>query len=266
MTGDRKTTAGTGGRRGRSRGRAADMQGGRAPGGVPGGHDRGGERAPLVAGLTGNVAAGKSAVAALWKDAGVPVASADEFARRAVEPGSAALARIAGMFGADLVGADGALDRAALRRIVFADPGARRRLEAVVHPVVRTLRDEWTEMQEAEGAALVVWEVPLLYETGLDAEVDVVVFVDAPADLRRRRLMESRGLAREEAQAVMDAQAPAADKRRRADFVVDNGGSREALAARAAEALEGLRAAGRERPGTARASGRGPRAARGESR
>lgn len=195
----------------------------------------------LIAGLTGNVAAGKSAVAEAWRGAGVPVASADEFAREAVAPGSAGLAQVAELFGARVVGAGGALDRAAVRRIVFADPGARRCLEAVVHPVVRALRDEWTEAQREREAGLVAWEAPLLYETGMDAEVDVVVFVDAPADLRRARIMESRGLARAEAQAVMDAQAPAAEKRRRADFVVRNDGSREALAAQAAEVLDALR-------------------------
>ncbi len=195
----------------------------------------------LIVGLTGNVAAGKTAVAEMWRGAGVPVASADEFARRAVAPGSAALARIAELFGEGIVGADGEMDRAAVRRIVFADTGARRRLEAVVHPVVRVLRDEWTEARRARGAELVAWEAPLLYETGMDGEVDVVVVVDAPADLRRRRVMERRGLASEEALAVMEAQASAGDKRRRADFVVANDGSLEALAARAAEVLDALR-------------------------
>lgn len=195
----------------------------------------------LIAGLTGNVAAGKSTVAEMWRRAGVPVASADEFAREAVAPGSAALAQIAELFGSQVVGTDGRMDRGAVRRIVFADAGAKRKLEAVVHPVVRRLRDEWTEAQRARGAEFVVWEVPLLYETSMDGEVDLVVFVDAPAGVRRKRVMETRGLAGEEAEAVMAAQAPAAAKHRRADVVVDNGGSREALAERAAEALDALR-------------------------
>ncbi len=196
---------------------------------------------PPIAGLTGNVAAGKSTVAQMWRRAGVPVASADEFAREAVAPGSAALARVEELFGSQVVRADGKMDRGAVRRIVFADPGAKRTLEAVVHPVVGRLRDAWTEAQQARGAKFVVWEVPLLYETGMDAEVDLVVFVDAPARVRRKRVMETRGLPREEAEAVMAAQAPAPTKRRRADIVVDNGGSREALAERAAEALDALR-------------------------
>ena len=198
----------------------------------------------LVVGLTGNVAAGKSAVAELWRDAGVPVLSADALAREVVGPGTEALARIADLFGRRAIGSDGALDRAAVRRIVFRDARARRRLEAVVHPGVRRLRDEWTGRQRRAGAALVVWEVPLLFETGMQDEVDVVVVVDAPVEVRRRRIVETRGLGEEEAEAVMAAQLPAEEKRRRADHVVDNAGTRRELAVRAAEVLQALEATG----------------------
>ena len=148
----------------------------------------------LIVGLTGNVAAGKSAVAALWRGSGVPVLSADELARVAVEPGTEALARVAELFGRGVIRADGTLDRAAVGRIVFRDEGARRRLEAVVHPEVRRLRDDWTRRRREGGAALAVWETPLLFETGMQDEVDVVVVVDAPAALRRRRIVATRGL------------------------------------------------------------------------
>ncbi|MDE2975043.1 MAG: dephospho-CoA kinase [Gemmatimonadota bacterium] len=198
----------------------------------------------LVAGLTGSAAAGKSAVAELWRRGGVPVASADELAREAVEPGTEALVRIADIFGPEVMRADGTLDRAAVRRIVFRDDGARRRLEALVHPEVRRLLDEWTGRRRDAGAQLVVWEVPLLFETGMEDEVDAVVVVDAPRNVRRRRLVETRGLGGEEADAVMAAQLPAAEKRRKADLVVDNGGTRGELAERAAEALRLLRARG----------------------
>ena len=194
----------------------------------------------LIAGLTGNVAAGKSEVAELWRRAGVPVLSADELAREAVEPGTQALVRIAELFGPGVVRADGTLDRAAVRRIVFRDDGARRLLEAVVHPEVKRLRDEWTGRQRDTGAELVVWEIPLLFETGMEAEVDVVVVVDAPAGVRRRRIVETRGLGDAEAGAVMEAQSPAAEKRRRADFVVENAGTRAELAERAAAVMAAL--------------------------
>ena len=198
----------------------------------------------LIVGLTGNVAAGKSAVAELWRRAGVPVLSADELARTAVEPGTEALSRIAELFGPGVVRADGTLDRAAVRRIVFRDEGARRRLEAIVHPEVGRLRDEWTGRQRDAGAGVVVWEIPLLFETGMEREVDAVVVVDAPAEVRRRRIVETRELGDEEAVAVMEAQLPAAEKRRLADFVVDNAGMRGELAARAAEVLRALKVRG----------------------
>ena len=195
----------------------------------------------VVVGLTGNVAAGKSTVAELWRDAGVPVASADRLARTAVEPGSDALAKIVDLFGTAVLNEDGSLDRAAVRRLVFRDEEALRSLEAIVHPEVRRLRDEWTEDRRAEGAPLVVWEIPLLFEAGIEAEVDVVIVVDAPPDVRRRRIVETRGMTREEAEAVMAAQQPAEAKRQKADIVLTNGEGRAELAAAAAEVLRGLR-------------------------
>lgn len=198
----------------------------------------------LIVGLTGNVAAGKSAVAELWREAGVPVVSADQLARTAVEPGTDALARIRELFGVGVIQADGALDRGAVRGIVFRDEDALRHLEAIVHPAVRRLRDEWTGRQRENGAGMVVWEIPLLFETGTEKEVDVVVLVDAPAGVRRRRIVETRGLDDEEAVAIMEAQMDAGEKRRRADIVVENGGTREELAVRVAAVLRELRAWG----------------------
>lgn len=195
----------------------------------------------VIVGLTGNVGAGKSAVAELWRRAGVPVVSADELARQAVAPGSRALAEVAEQFGSAVLDADGALNREAVREIVFRDAEARRRLEAVVHPVVRRLRDDWTRAQRAAGAELVAWEVPLLFETGMDREVDVVVLVDAPEAARRRRIMASRGLSEAEASAVMAAQEPVSEKRERAGFVVENDGSLDQLAVRGAEVLAVVR-------------------------
>lgn len=195
----------------------------------------------LIVGLTGNVAAGKSAVAELWREAGVPVVSADRLARTAVEPGTPALARIEELFGPGVIQADGALDRGAVRRIVFRDEDALRHLEAIVHPEVRRLRDEWTRRQREDGAGMVVWEIPLLFETGIEEEVDVVVVVDAPVEVRRRRIVETRGIGEDEAMVIMEAQMAAKEKRGRADVVVENGGTREELAGRAGEVLRSLR-------------------------
>lgn len=195
----------------------------------------------LIAGLTGNVGAGKSTVAEQWRRAGVPVASADEFARQATAPGSPVVARIVELFGAGVQAPDGALDRDAARRLVFPDADARRKLEAVVHPAIRRLRDEWTRVQRAAGVPLAAWEVPLLFEVGMEAEVDVVVLVDAPAAVRRKRIMATRGLDATTADQVIASQGPAEEKRSRADYVVENGGSLAELAACAAGVLNDLK-------------------------
>lgn len=195
----------------------------------------------IVVGLTGNMAAGKSAVARLWRRAGVPVVSADELAREAVKQGSPGLTRVAALLGPEALDADGAMDRAAVRRIVFGDDGLRRGLEAIIHPEVRRLRDEWTAAQRAARQEMVVWEIPLLFEAGIARDVDVVVLVDAPPEVRRRRAMETRGLSAEEVDAMMAAQMSADLKRQRADLVIENGGAREQLAERAAEVLARIR-------------------------
>ncbi|MEX2466897.1 MAG: dephospho-CoA kinase [Gemmatimonadota bacterium] len=196
----------------------------------------------LNVGLTGSIASGKSTVAELWAAAGVPVASADVFARRAVEPGSPGLAEVRTAFGDDVLAPDGALDRAALREIVFRDEGARARLEAIVHPRVQAQREAWLAEQAARGAELVVSEIPLLFETDAGAAFDVTVMVDAPEAVRLERIIGGRGLDEDEARRMMAAQMPDAEKRARADLVIDNGDSLEALEARAMEVLAELSA------------------------
>ncbi len=192
-------------------------------------------------GLTGNVASGKSTVAEAWRRAGAPVIDADVLAREAVAPGSAGLAAIRHRFGDAVFDGTGALDRAALRRMVFGDPGARADLEAIVHPEVARLRALEEERARAAGAPLVVHEIPLLYETGLDRDMDMTVLVHAPEPLRLARLMEKRGLTEAEARAIMEAQLPADAKRERADIVIDNDSTEGALLRRALEVLATLR-------------------------
>jgi dephospho-CoA kinase len=189
----------------------------------------------LRVGLTGNIAAGKSSVAAVWRDLGATIVDADQLARLAVEPGTPALARIAETWGTWVLTDSGELDRGALRQIVFADPDARERLEAIVHPAVGALRDAAYREAEERGDPLVVADVPLLFEVGLVDEVDVVVLVDAPAEVRLLRLVGDRGLAPDEAQRMIAAQMPAELKRARADVVIENAGSLEELEQRAAE-------------------------------
>src|SRR5688500_15826037 len=176
----------------------------------------------LSVALTGSVAAGKSEVARAWAAAGVPVVSADELARRAVEPGSAGLAEVRRAFGDAVLAADGSLDRERMRARVFADEDARRRLEAILHPRIAALREQWVRARAAEGQALVVAEIPLLFEAGLEGGFDVVVVVDAPEPTRLERLRRTRGQGEEEARRIMAAQLDAAEKRRRADHVLEN--------------------------------------------
>jgi len=191
--------------------------------------------------LTGNVASGKSAVARVWRDAGVPVVSADELSRDAVAPGSAGLEEVRAAFGDGVMAVDGSLDRAALRARVFGDVEERKRLESILHPRIRQLRDAWLLRHEAEGAPLVVAEIPLLFETGTQGDFGLTVLVDAPEPVRLARMLRERGISASEARGIMAAQMDASAKRALADLIIDNHGSLEELRTRALEVLTELR-------------------------
>jgi dephospho-CoA kinase len=141
----------------------------------------------ISVGLTGNVGSGKSRVAALWQESGVPVVSADELSRRAVLPGAPGLAAVRAAFGDGVLAADGTLDRARMRAHVFADAAARERLERILHPIIAELRAHWIDERRRAGEALVVSEIPLLFEKELQGDYDVTVLVDAPEPLRLDR-------------------------------------------------------------------------------
>ena len=192
--------------------------------------------------LTGNVAAGKSTVLALFARWGATTIDTDLLAREAVAPGTPALAAIYARFGADLARADGTLDRAELRRRTMGDDERRATLNGIVHPEVERLLDQRLATAASRGARIVVCDIPLLFEVRDPDEWDVVVLVDAPEETRRRRLVEQRGYPRAEADAVIAAQLPSPPKRDRADLVIDNDGSREALEAAARRAWDALEA------------------------
>ncbi len=196
----------------------------------------------LSVALTGNVAAGKSAVLSLFRRWGAAVVETDELAREVVEPGRPALAAILARFGNELRRADGSLDRTLLRRRVMGDDERRAVLNAIVHPDVMRLHAERIEQARRAGAEIVVSDIPLLFEV-LDPEAwDMVVLVDAPEETRRRRLVELRGYSEEEARDVMGAQLPSRLKRGKSHIVIDNDGSTEALEANAKAAWGVLRA------------------------
>ncbi|MEX2582656.1 MAG: dephospho-CoA kinase [Gemmatimonadota bacterium] len=185
--------------------------------------------------LTGNIAAGKSTVARSWRELGGVVVEADALARRAVAPGTPALSKISDRWGPGIVLPSGELDRAALRDVVFRDPDERRILEAIVHPEVNRLRKRAFAEAAARGAEIVVGDIPLLFEVGLEDEFAAVVLVDAPEAVRLERLLQDRGLEEDEAQRMIDSQLPTTRKRAAADFVIDNVDSIADLEARAKE-------------------------------
>lgn len=194
-----------------------------------------------LVGLTGGIASGKSTFAAMLRTRGAPVVDADALAREAVRPGAPALSRIAEAFGPDALLPDGSLDRRWVGARVFSDPEARRRLEAITHPAVRELMAAEVLRLEAEGRDLAFYDVPLLYEVGLDRAVDCVVVVWTPRPVQLARLLERDGLTPFEAEARIGAQLPIDEKAARADFVVENGGALEALDPKAERLLADLR-------------------------
>lgn len=184
---------------------------------------------PFRVGLTGTVAAGKSTVAVNLAERGATVIDADELAREIVRPGSPAHARIRETFGRKVIGPDGTIDRSALREVAFADEGARERLEEISHAGIRELRARRIGEAAAAGVRVVVEEIPLLFEVGLEDDYDMIVVVDAPREVREARALGSRDWTAEEFAAIDAAQLAASEKRRRADRVLDNRGDRGEL-------------------------------------
>ena len=177
-----------------------------------------------VIGLTGGIGMGKSTAAAAFRRAGIPVFDADQEVHRLQARGGAAVAPIAAAFPGVI--RDGAVDRARLREVVTKDFAALKRLEAIVHPLVREGERRFLARARRKGYKLVVLDIPLLFETGGDRRVDQVVVVSAPADVQRARVRLRRGVTDAQARALIARQMPDAEKRRRADIVVRTGLSR----------------------------------------
>ena len=182
--------------------------------------------------LTGGIASGKSTVADLFAARGVPVIDTDVIAREVVEPGQPALADVVAAFGPGVLGADGRLDRRRLRKIIFADAGARRRLEAILHPAIRA---EMERQSRAAGGAYQLLVIPLLTEGGRRDHVDRVLLVDVPEELQVQRLMMRDGVSHEQAQASLNAQATRAQRLALADDVIRNTGRVDGLREQVAE-------------------------------
>lgn len=183
-----------------------------------------------MVGLTGGIGSGKSVVSRLLAERGATVVDADLVAREVVEPGTPALAEIVEAFGPEVLRPDGALDRPALGARVFADPALLARLNAIVHPRVGERTTALLAEAAAAGAEVVVHDVPLLVENGMQNRYDSVVVVAASPETQLDRLLRLRGMSREEAEQRIAAQAPLADKLAVATHVVSNDGPLEELA------------------------------------
>lgn len=186
----------------------------------------------MLIGLTGGIACGKTTVARLLAERGAIVIDADQIARDVVAPGSDGLAAVRAAFGDGVIGDDGALDRPALGRAVFGDAGARARLEGILHPRIAAESVRRISAALADDPPLVVYDAALLVETGRADAFRPLVVVTAPPAVQRARLIERDGLDADAADARLAAQMPIDEKARYADHLIDNGGTREALAAR----------------------------------
>lgn len=202
----------------------------------------------LTVALTGNIASGKSAVLHLFQEWGAAVTDADAIVHELQRRGTPVFEAIVDRFGAAIVAADGELDRAALRAIVFGDALARRDLERIVHPAVRARAAELAREAREAGAQVMVHDIPLLFESADPEAFDRVVLVDASEAVRRDRLVRLRQLDPAVADRLIAAQMPSREKRARSDYVIMNEGSFQELEQRTREVWDALR---RDAPGRA---------------
>ncbi len=194
----------------------------------------------LLVGLTGGIATGKSSVAEILKSLGCVVLDADTLAREVVEPGRPALEAIAREFGREVLRADGTLDRKRLGAVVFAQPERRRRLEAITHPAIRERFVARLAELEAQGfAGLVVWDAPVMIESGGHRQMDRLVVVVTDEATQRERAI-ARDDDRADVERRIASQMPLGDKARLADYVIDNSGDRAATEARTREVHRAL--------------------------
>lgn len=184
----------------------------------------------FIVGLTGGIGSGKSAVAARFADLGVAVVDTDAIAHELTGAGGAAMPAIAAAFGAAVVSAAGALDRAAMRRLAFADAGVRQRLEGILHPMIRHEALARCEQALSQHSPYVILAVPLLVESGAYRQyVRRVLVVDCDEAVQEQRVMARSGLAADEVRRIMSAQAARAERRAAADDIIDNNGDLAAL-------------------------------------
>lgn len=192
-------------------------------------------------GLTGGIATGKSTVASMLRELGARIVDADQVAREIVEPGQKAWEEIVEAFGKEILRADKTIDREKLRKIVFKDETARKRLETITHPRIRALAQQKMQKLATEGAQVLVYEAALLFENRGHLWLRPVILVACDLATQKKRLRERDGLNDEEIEQHLKAQMPIDEKRRLADYVIENTGARESLKKRVREVWEQIR-------------------------
>ena len=176
-------------------------------------------------GLTGGIATGKSTAAKLLRDLGLPVVDADQLAREVVEPGSEGIKQIQEVFGDSILNEQGGLDRKAMGEIVFKDAEKLERLEGILHPLIESRRAEEKRRMESENVELAFYDVPLLFEVGMEKEFDKIVLIYTDEKTQIERIKERDGLSDEQIRNRLNNQISIEDKREKSDFVVINSGS-----------------------------------------
>jgi dephospho-CoA kinase len=194
-----------------------------------------------LVGLTGGIASGKSTVAEILKRQGAAIINADVLAREVVEPGHQAWTEIVNTFGIAVLQPDRTLDRQKLRAIIFDDAAARKKIESIIHPQVRALAEQRIREHAVAGYAVIVYEVPLLFEGNLQEWLRPVILVACDVDTQRNRLQSRDNLSAAQAQKHIDAQMSLEAKRRLADYVIENNGSLEDLKRQVQAVLEKIK-------------------------
>lgn len=192
-----------------------------------------------IIGLTGSIGMGKSTTAAMFRDAGIPVYDADAAVHRAYDQGGIAVEPVGAAFPG--VVRDGRVDREALREAVLGKPEELKKLNGIVHPLIGRERNQVFEAAQASGAEMIIMDVPLIYETGGEKGMDAVIVVSAPAEMQRQRVLAREGMSPERLDAILAQQVPDAEKRRRADYVIDTGRGLEAAREQVAAIIDELR-------------------------
>lgn len=192
----------------------------------------------ILIGLTGSIGMGKSTVAQMFAEEGAPSFNSDDAVHALYAPGGAAVAPVSAAFPGVLK--DGGIDRTALSAQVVNDTAAIKRLEAIVHPLVAQAQQDFLAKQRAAGVKAAVLDIPLLFETGAERRVDKVVVVSAPAEIQRARVLARPGMTEEKFEQLLARQTPDAEKRERADFVIDTSGELDATRDQVRAVLDAL--------------------------